>query len=507
MYGIGAKGQGGCYIVIFNSVDYLIFFPIVVLLYFLLPQKLRNFWLLLASYYFYMNWNAGYALLLLGSTLVTYLCGLLLDRLREKKRAAGMKLLLCVSFLLNLGILFVFKYADFFADNLGRLCAAGGYDVAIRRFDLVLPVGISFYIFQALGYTMDVYRGQARAEKNFFKYALFVSFFPQLVAGPIERSRNLLRQFDEKHTFEVERVRRGLLMMAWGLFMKVVIADNLSILVQAVYEDYLAYTGVEIVFATVLFAIQIYCDFGGYSYLAIGSAGVLGFTLMDNFKAPYTAGSVHDFWKRWHISLTTWFTDYLYIPLGGNRKGKLRKYLNVMIVFLVSGLWHGADWSFVVWGGLNGLYMVAEEATGPLRARLCKTLRVDKTGISYRFFAWLFTFSLIDFSWLFFCAEDMTAAIGMLRQIKANPGLYGLFFGFLEHFPIDVTTAVVLGLALLALVAFDVMLAQGRSLINEILKQGAAFRYLVYAMLLLTIMCFGVYGYEYAQTAFIYFQF
>ena len=497
----------GSFIVIFNSVDYLIFFPIVVLLYFLLPQKLRNFWLLIASYYFYMNWNAGYALLLFGSTVITYLCGLLLDRLREKQRTAGMKTLLCISFLLNLGILFVFKYADFVAGNLGRLCAALGYDAQIRRFDFLLPVGISFYIFQALGYTMDVYRGQIRAEKNFGRYALFVSFFPQLVAGPIERSRNLLKQFEQKHTFEVERVRKGLLMMAWGLFMKVVIADNLSILVQAVYEDYLQYTGVEILFATILFAFQIYCDFGGYSYLAIGSAKVLGFTLMDNFKAPYTAGSVHDFWKRWHISLTTWFTDYLYIPLGGNRKGKVRKYLNVMIVFLVSGLWHGAEWSFVVWGGLNGLYMVLEEMTGPLRDRICTFLHVDKKRFAYRFFSWLGTFALVDFAWLFFCAEDMNAAIGMLRQIKANPGLHGLFFGFLEHFPIDVPVAVVLLLALLALAAFDVMLAQGKSLIDEILKQGAAFRYLVYAVILMTIMCFGVYGYEYAQTAFIYFQF
>lgn len=477
------------------------------MLYFLLPQKLRNFWLLIASYYFYMNWNVRYAALLFGSTLVTYLCGVFLDRMREQKRTAGRKLVLFVSFLLNLGILFVFKYADFFFDNMSAVLGVFGMDTGIRRFDFVLPVGISFYIFQALGYTMDVYRGQTRAEKNFFKYALFVSFFPQLVAGPIERSRNLLKQFGQKHTFEVERVRKGLLMMAWGLFMKVVIADNLSVLVQAVYEDYLQFTGVEIVFATILFAFQIYCDFGGYSYLAIGSAKVLGFALMDNFKAPYTAGSVHAFWKRWHISLTTWFTDYLYIPLGGNRRGKVRKYLNVMIVFLVSGLWHGADWSFVVWGGLNGLYMVLEELTKPLREKLFVSLHVDKRRLSYRFFAWLYTFALVDFSWLFFCAKDMDTAVGMLRQMKANPGLNGLFFGFLEHFPLDVTTAVVLVLAMLALAVFDKMLADGRSMLDEILRQGALFRYLVYAFLLLTIMCFGVYGYEYAQTAFIYFQF
>lgn len=492
---------------IFNSVAYLVFFPIVVILYFCLPRKLRNFWLLLASYLFYMNWNAKYAFLLLGSTLVTYLCAILMDFLRGKNMQKGMKWILTLGFLMNLGILFVFKYTNFFMENMDHVFTLfGGYGIS-KRFDIVLPVGISFYIFQALGYTMDVYRGQMKAEKNFFKYALFVSFFPQLVAGPIERSKNLLGQFDKKHTFDVNRVRYGLLLIAWGIFMKVVIADQISIVVQNVYTNYLQFSGAEILFATMLFALQIYCDFGGYSYIAIGSARVLGFTLMDNFRAPYLSASVHDFWSRWHISLTTWFTDYLYIPLGGNRKGKCRKYVNVMLVFLVSGLWHGADWTFVIWGGLNGLYMVLEEASASVRNKICQRCAIDRSKFSYRFLAGIGTFILVDFSWMFFCADSLHSVVGMLRQMKANPGINRMFFGFLGTLGIDVQTAVVLTLAVMALLLFDYFQRTNRDMIQLILDQQAVFRYLIYGVLLFTIMAFGVYGYEYAQTAFIYFQF
>ena len=334
---------------LFNSLNYLIFFPIVILLYFVIPlryQKVRNVWLLIASYFFYMNWNARYALLLFASTFITYLAGIGIDRARTKEKPVLTKWILGLSFAANLGILFFYKYINFFIGNFNKLLGAAGAG-QLEPLDILLPVGISFYIFQALGYTMDVYRGKTKATTNLLRYMLFVSFFPQLVAGPIERSTNLLKQFDEPHTFETDRVREGLLIMLWGLFMKIMIADNLATCVNLVYQNYPAYTGVEIALATVLFAFQIYCDFGGYTYLAIGSARILGFTLMENFNAPYQALSVKDFWRRWHISLTGWFTDYLYIPLGGNRKGKLRKYINTFIVFFVSGLWHGAAWSYL----------------------------------------------------------------------------------------------------------------------------------------------------------------
>lgn len=492
---------------IFNSVSYLLFFPIVVLLYFALPYKLRNVWLLIVSYYFYMNWNAKYAVLLAGSTIVTYVCSLLVAHFREKGKTGLAKWALAGSFIINIGILFIFKYSGFVAENINNLMVALGQQGRVSAFDVVLPVGISFYIFQALSYTMDVYRGEIKATKNLLRYALFVSFFPQLVAGPIERSKNLLAQFEQKYDFDVDRVRSGLLTMLWGLFMKIVIADNLSGIVTNIYENYLSYTGVEIIMATALFAFQIYCDFGGYSCIAIGSARVLGFKLMDNFNCPYLAISVDDFWKRWHISLTSWFRDYLYIPLGGNRKGKVRKYVNIMIIFLVSGLWHGANWTYVVWGGLNGLYLVAEQVSEPLRRKMRELFRVDVTRFSYRLFAGVWTFILIDFSWMFFRAESFSQVFGMLRQMKANFGFSRLFGYALANLGLDSATLVALLVAFLLLFFVDICRYKGINLNAKVLAQGAPLRYVVYGGLLLMIMFFGIYGYEYAQTAFIYFQF
>ncbi len=492
---------------IFNSVSYLLFFPIVVLLYFALPYKFRNVWLLVVSYYFYMNWNAKYAVLLAGSTLVTFVCSLLVAHFKEKEKTVFAKWAMAGSFIINIGILFIFKYSGFVADNINNLMVALGQQGRVSAFDVVLPVGISFYIFQALSYTMDVYRGEIKATKNLLRYALFVSFFPQLVAGPIERSKNLLAQFEEKHDFDVERIRSGLLTMLWGLFMKIVIADNLSGVVTNIYENYLSYTGVEILLATALFAFQIYCDFGGYSYIAIGSARVLGFKLMDNFNCPYLAVSVDDFWKRWHISLTSWFRDYLYIPLGGNRKGIIRKYVNIMIIFLVSGLWHGANWTYVVWGGLNGFYLVAEQVSEPLRRKIREFFRVDVSRFSYRFFAGVWTFILVDFSWMFFRAENFSQVFGMLRQIKANFGFSRLFGYALTNLGLDSATLLVLLIAFLLLFFVDTCRYKGIDINKKVLAQGAPFRYIIYGGLLLMIMFFGIYGYEYAQTAFIYFQF
>ncbi len=341
---------------IFNSIQFLIFFPIVFMVYFLLPAKIRYMWLLISSYYFYMCWNPKYIFLILFSTVITYLSGLSMEAVRKKSFSGEtqkhyLNACVAVSFLLNLLILFYFKYFEFAVATINRIIGAAGVRISVPAYDVMLPVGISFYIFQALGYTIDVYRGEIHGEKNFFRYALFVSFFPQLVAGPIERSKNLLNQVDKPTYFEAEHARHGLLTMAYGLFMKVVVADRLAGIINPIYSDWNSQSGMSIMAATILFAFQIYCDFEGYSQLAIGSAQVLGFHINQNFKTPYLCTSIRDFWQRWHISLTSWFRDYLYIPLGGNRKGKLRKYCNTMIVFLVSGLWHGAGWHFVAWGG------------------------------------------------------------------------------------------------------------------------------------------------------------
>ena len=347
---------------LFNSLNFLIFFPIAALLYWVLPHKVRWVWLLIASYYFYMCWNASYALLLATSTLITYLSGLLIGKANrvknEKKRVRLRKFWVFLSFTLNLGILFFFKYFSFAVDNLNLILNALHMKLITPDFDVLLPVGISFYTFQALSYTVDIYRGDLPPERNLGKYALFVSFFPQLVAGPIERSKNLITQLHEKHTFCYTEVKNGLLLMLWGFFQKLVIADRAAILVNQVFNQYNEYAGFQIAIAVLLFAMQIYCDFAGYSNIAIGAAHVMGFSLMKNFDRPYFSKSIPEFWRRWHISLSTWFRDYLYIPMGGNRKGTFRKYFNVMVTFLASGLWHGASWNYVAWGLLHGLYQV-----------------------------------------------------------------------------------------------------------------------------------------------------
>lgn len=323
---------------VFNSYSFLIFFPIVVLILFLFPRKLQHIWLLVASYYFYMNWDARYVLLLLFSTAVTYLSGIVMDRVRtDGQRKAAV----AISFVLNIGVLFFFKYFNFAVDSVNIVLRYIGVAIPKPDFNLLLPIGISFYTFQALSYTMDVYRRDITAEWNFFRYALFVSFFPQLVAGPIERSKNLLGQVNQPHQFDYDKMREGLLIMLWGFFLKLVVADRVAIFVNTVYGDYAQYGGVYIIVASVLFAVQIYCDFAGYSTIAIGAAEIMGFQLMENFDCPYFSLSISEFWRRWHISLSSWFRDYLYIPLGGNRRGKFIKYRNLMIVFLVSGLWHG----------------------------------------------------------------------------------------------------------------------------------------------------------------------
>ena len=306
---------------LFNSIEFLIFFPVVVLLYYIIPERFRYLWLLTASYYFYMGWNAKYALLLLLSTIVTYLSGVLIDAVygssyEESRKLFLNKAILAGSFIINLGVLFFYKYYDFAGEIVAKICSRFNIAVVFPVFDVILPVGISFYTFQALSYTMDVYRGDIYAEKNFFRYALYVSFFPQLVAGPIERSKNLLKQLSVPTKFNFELARDGFLLMLWGYYLKIVMADRIAIVVNTVYNDYNSFPGWYLIIATVLFAFQIYCDFAGYSTIAIGAAEILGINLMDNFNAPYTARSVADFWKRWHISLTSWFRDYLYIPLG-----------------------------------------------------------------------------------------------------------------------------------------------------------------------------------------------
>ena len=343
----------------FISAEFILFAVLIFSAYFLIAQRWRWLFLLLASYYFYAFWQPSYLLLIVFSTLVDYLVGLALGSTSATK-VYRRRLLLACSLVANLGLLFIFKYANLLGQAVTDLSTALGIPIEFGALDLLLPVGISFYTFQSMAYTFDVYRGRLPAQRHFGIFATYVAFFPQLVAGPIERATNMLPQFQLKFGFDYDRVVSGLRLILWGVFKKVVIADRLAIYVNAVYGDVESYAGLRLIVATVFFAFQIYCDFSAYSDIAIGTARILGFRLMENFRRPYLAISLRDFWRRWHISLSTWFRDYVYIGLGGNRQGASRQVINLLIVFALSGLWHGANWTFLLWGIFHGAIVALE---------------------------------------------------------------------------------------------------------------------------------------------------
>lgn len=482
---------------LFNSIEYLIFFPLVVLIYYVIPKKCRYIWLLLASYYFYMCWSPKYAVLIALSTIITYLSGLALDKANTwGYRATLAKLIVILSCVSNLSILFFYKYFQWIVDNINNIF----HSSLSIPFSIVLPVGISFYTFQALSYTMDVYRGEIKAEKNIIRYALFVSFFPQLVAGPIERSSNLLVQIDEIHEkrFDYRNVRSGLCLMIYGMFLKLVISDRAAIYVDNVFERYSQCGFLELALAAALFAVQILCDFNGYSTIAKGSAKVLNIDLMDNFKQPYLATSIKQFWRRWHISLTSWFTDYLYKPLGGSRKGIMRKMLNTMIVFGVSGLWHGASWHYVAWGILHGIY----QNIGTALDRFHNKNQPKETTILGKIVRIVMTFMITDIAWVFFRAESCSQAIGFFRQ---------MFISFREQsllkFGLQIHDWLILGMAVVILLIVDVMHENGIRFREKIFAMPIYFRWIVYMLAVWGVLIFGIYGVEYDASQFIYFQF
>ncbi|MDD6305399.1 MAG: MBOAT family protein [Clostridiales bacterium] len=499
---------------LFNSVEFLVFFPIVVLIYWVLPKKIRYIWLLVASYVFYMGWNAEYALLIATSTIITYLCGLGVEAFGNKEGKGALiarKLVIATGFVSNLGILFFYKYFDFFLENANRVLVHLKLQTIESSFSVLLPVGISFYTFQALGYIVDVYRGEIKAEKNPLKYALFVSFFPQLVAGPIERSKNLLEQIrdiPQRKTFEYRQVANGLIVMLYGYFLKMVVADRISIVAEYVFGRYYELGSVELIVGAVAFAIQIYCDFGSYSLIAIGAAQVMGFTLMENFNTPYFSVSIKDFWRRWHVSLSSWFRDYLYIPMGGNRCSKPRKYLNLMVTFLVSGLWHGAEWSYVIWGGLHGIYQVIGDLTLPLRKKIVEICKVRTNCNSYKLTQMFVTFVLTTFAWIFFRADTISQALLYVKRMVTRWNFTVLFNGGLYDLGIDRFESNVLLVSLVILLLVDLVRYHKNQRIDVYLQeQNFWFRWLVCIGLLVMVFVYGVYGPSYDASEFIYFQF
>lgn len=484
---------------LFNSVQFFIFFMIVATLYFLMPHRFRGMWLLAASCYFYMALVPTYILILFFLITIDYWAGILIEDARTHKRK---KFWLVVSIISTCAVLLFFKYFNFVNTNMAQLAAFLHLEYPIRNLNIILPIGLSFHTFQSLSYVIEVYRGNQRAERHFGTYALFVLFFPQMVAGPIERAQNLLHQFHRKHTFDYFRVVNGLKLVLWGLFKKVVIADRLSFFVNEVYGSPQEYYGLALIAATVFFAFQVYCDFSGYSDMAIGIAQVLGFRLMDNFNRPYFAKNISEFWKRWHISLTSWFKDYVYIPLGGNRVSTLRWYFNLFFVFLLSGLWHGANWTYVIWGALNGAYLIGSILTTKIRYRIVKSLGLDRIPEFHKIIQVGITFSLICFSWIFFRANSLSDAMYIVTHLGVGLTDAAMNQTVLSGFGAG---ARALALALLAIVFMEfVHLIQRHENIRHMLLQKPAWlRFSVYSGMAAGILLFG----NFSSQQFIYFQF
>ena len=479
---------------LFNSSDFLFFFPIVVAIYFLMPQRRRWVFLLAASYYFYMCWKPEYIILIIISTVIDYFAA---RKMHEQTIKSKRRRFLIVSLLSNLGLLFSFKYFNFFNDSARAVFEQFDIFYNVPAFDVFLPVGISFYTFQTLSYTIDVYRGEREPERHFGIFALYVSFFPQLVAGPIERSTRLMPQFYQEHKFEVQRVVDGLKLMLWGFFKKLVIADRVAIMVDMIYNSPGDYTGFPLLLASYLFAFQIYCDFSGYSDIAIGAAKILGYDLMDNFRQPYFSKSISEFWKRWHISLSTWFRDYLYIPLGGNRVVKWRWYYNLFIVFLISGLWHGANWTFVVWGALHGFYLVFSIVTSGAREKIASLFMLDRVPKVHSFLKTLTTFHLVVLGWIFFRANSIGDAFYIISNIFVDFEIY-LPKGFAIS-SMDYPLAFV-SIAIMEFVHWQQRKGEMRPFLNG---SPQWLRWAVYYVLVFFILTFSATGSE----TFIYFQF
>ena len=488
---------------LFNSIEYLIFFPLVVAIYFSIAPKRRWAVLLAASYFFYMYWKPSYALLLVTSTVVDYVAALRMGAMTDRR---SRRPYLVLSLASNLGLLFAFKYLGFFTESARSIATwlAIPQAEALPHVDWLLPVGISFYTFQTLGYAIDVYRGDRPPERHLGIFALYVSFFPQLVAGPIERSTRLLPQFRRLVGFDIEKAKSGAALIVWGLFKKIVIADHLALIVDRVYADPQAFAGPGFVVATIFFAFQIYCDFSGYADIAVGSARVMGFDLMANFDRPYVSRSASEFWRRWHISLSTWFRDYLYLPLGGNRVAIPRWYANLFIVFLISGLWHGANWTFVVWGAFHGALLIISHLISPYSSRIVDFLGLKQWKRTLNLIALGRTFSLVCIGWVFFRATDMFDALYILKNLAV--GWDGLLNP--EHWVssvmIDRPFEFVLGVISIVLLELAQWLRSQGALATPLFHQPIWIRWpAVYALLIAILVLYTRSG---AQQ-FIYFQF
>jgi D-alanyl-lipoteichoic acid acyltransferase DltB (MBOAT superfamily) len=511
-------------IVQFTSVVYLAFLALAVVTYFLLPGvRSRVAWLLLLSSGFYLLLSPRWFWVLIAVTAFTYGVGRAIDALIPAEEAlprnapptprahrpATARALLVLGIVAVAGALIAFKYLGFLAVTGNQLLGVLGLSAGLPVVRLLLPVGVSFWTFQTIAYLVDVYRGDTRAERNPFLYALAVMFFPVVTAGPITRIQTLVPQLATRHRFDYDQMQSGLLLIGWGFFKKLMVADRLGVFVNTVFDNPHDYSGTVngLIFsvAAVFFAIQLYCDFSGYTDIVRGSARLFGVELPINFRAPYFAHNVRDFWRRWHITLMDWLRDYIYIPLGGSRKGPLRRYANIMTVFLVSGIWHGAGLSFVVWGGLNGIYLIAGEVLAPMRERLVTILRIDRATLGHRIFQVGLTFGLITFAWVFFRANSLTDALYMVPRMFV-PTVWIFSDGTMAAQGLSYSELMVAFVSI-GVVWFGDWLSLRTDVLAGLNRQHLVFRWATYYTLILVVVIFGHYGGAYDAADFVYFKF
>lgn len=490
---------------------------VVIVVFYVLPPRVRVWWILIASLFFYcyespekpISDQSKYLLLAIA---VSWITGLIMDVIPSEGRLKILRTALLIEGLVtDFGMLCYFKYTKFIIELINPSIVEKGGEAISTDFNLLMPLGISFFIFTSTGYLFDVYRGKTRAEKNPLYYALFTCFFPCIMSGPIERADHLIPQLKKLHEVKVisaDRMANGVSLLVWGLFAKMVIADRIAMIVDNVYAHYYLYGSVELIFASVCYSIQIYCDFMSYSSIALGCAKLMGIDVFDNFNAPYLSQSVQEFWRRWHISLSSWLKDYVYIPLGGSRCSKLRKYLNVMITFLVSGIWHGAGLNFIIWGGIHGIFQVIDGMTSPLRKKFNELTHAKTDSFGYRFGRGLVTFICVDIAWVYFRITDFHLANEILRRMISKPDLWVLFNDGLYTLGLNRKEFNVLFIALIILVVMDIARKKTEKSVGDIMvAQPWWFRWAFIIIMLFAVLTFGIYGPAFDAANFIYLQF
>lgn len=479
----------------------MISFAILLLVYYIVSIRTRKYLLLMANILFYLSFGVNATILIGLSVIVVYFLGVFLDIRKDKKK------LLVLSLVLMIGVLGVLKYSALIVSTLNFMIRLIGFTREINNVSLILPIGLSFYTFQATGYLIDVYRGSIKVERNFIKLAAFLTFFPSILSGPILRAEDILPQIEKKSEIDYGKIKNGLLLFGYGVFQKLVVADRIGIIVDQAYGNYMAYKGFLVAIIAVLYSLQIYFDFAGYSNMAIGISGMLNISIKANFNTPYFSQSITEFWRRWHISLSSWLRDYIYIPLGGNRKGHFRKLVNIMIVFFVSGLWHGAAWRFVLWGCIHGLFQIVENLFQKPKEKLAMILHIDLNRKATKLISVVCTFFWVSLAWIFFRSEGIHQAIRFIANAFKEFNIWIFFDGTIYNIGLSQKEMLVLLVSLLICFVISICHYRGLNLIKIINGQQMFIRWIVYLLLIFAILIYGIYGSNYNASDFIYFKF